>query len=855
MAQRGRSSMARRQFLRLSAVGTGIIGVRDLLAERPQPDLDAVLREPLRSPEGRHAYSGVYTGDRLNRIAFPLGGIGAGMVCLEGTGALSHVSIRHQPDVFNAPLVFAALAIKGDPESARVLEAQVPAWKLFGTAGTGNGAGGTSYGLPRLANASFLARFPFAMVALDDRSMPIEVTLTGWSPFEAGDPDVSSLPVAALEYRFVNRSSASRDAVFSFHAKNFVAIRDNPQAIRPIDGGFVLWGGPHAERPWDEGSFAAFVDEPGTAVNHGWFRGGWWDPLTLAWKDVTDAACYSRAPLTDAPPPSGATLFVPFTLPAGGSHTIRLKLAWYVPQTSLRVGKDPAGAADPAGGRFRPWYAGRFRSLEEIALYWRTEYDALRGRALRFSECLHDSTFPPEIIEAVTANLTILKSPTVLRQDDGRMWAWEGCNDASGCCPGTCTHVWNYAQAVPHLFPTLERTLRETEFGPSQAETGHQTFRALLPIRPAEHDFHAAADGQLGGILKVYRDWRISGHTDWLRRLWPRARKSLDYCISTWDPGGKGVLEEPHHNTYDIEFWGPNGMCTSFYLGALQAASLMGEALGEDVARYRTLLTQGTPAAEQTLFNGEYFIQRIQWEGLRAGSPLDTKSMVGTYSPEAIELLKNEGPKYQYGDGCLADGVLGSWMALVCGVGQVLDRAKVSSHVRAVHRHNLRRDLSGHSNPQRPSYACGPEGGLLLCTWPRGGKLTLPFVYSDEVWTGIEYQVASHLMLLGHVAEGLEIVRTCRDRYDGRVRNPFNEYECGHWYARAMSSYALLQGLSGARYDAVERVLYLQPRLKGDFRCFLATASGYGTVGVRDGKPFFDVKSGQVDVREIRYQP
>jgi len=186
--------------------------------------------------------------------------------------------------------------------------------------------------------------------------------------------------------------------------------------------------------------------------------------------------------------------------------------------------------------------------------------------------------------------------------------------------------------------------------------------------------------------------------------------------------------------------------------------------------------------------------------------------MVGEYSPEARALLEQEGPKYQYGDGCLSDGVLGAWMAVVCGVGEVLDRYKTESHLRAAHRHNLKQDLSGHANPQRPSFAFGAEAGLLLCTWPRGGALALPFVYSNEVWTGIEYQVASHLMLLGRVDEGLEIVRACRDRYDGRVRNPFDEYECGHWYARAMSSYGLIQGLTGVRYDAVERVLYVEPR-------------------------------------------
>jgi uncharacterized protein (DUF608 family) len=226
-------------------------------------------------------------------------------------------------------------------------------------------------------------------------------------------------------------------------------------------------------------------------------------------------------------------------------------------------------------------------------------------------------------------------------------------------------------------------------------------------------------------------------------------------------------------------------MCTSFYLGALLAAAQMGRALGADVANYEELFRRGVARAEQELFNGEYFFQQIEWKNLRAGDPMKVQTFHSGYSPEARAILEKEGPKYQYGSGCLSDGVLGSWMAQVCGVGQVLDPAKVTSHLVAVHRYNLKKDLSAHANPQRPSYAAGDEGGLLLCTWPRGGQLSLPFVYSNEVWTGIEYQVASHLVMMGHVAEGLDIVRTCRARYDGRVRNPFDEYECGHWYARA----------------------------------------------------------------------
>jgi hypothetical protein len=777
------------------------------------------------------------------------------MICLEGTGAFSHVSLRQQPEVFNEPVMFAAVSVRGKQGAARLLEGPVLPRKIFGRPGTGNGAAGTTLGLPRFAQARFEARFPFATVALEDQLMPVRARVTGWSPFEPGDADNSSLPVAALEYELMNTSNGPVSGVFSFNAKNFMVTGTNPQAIRPIAGGFILWGGPHKERPWEEAAFAATVSEPDAKVNHAWFRGGWWDSLTLAWKDIATAAAYDRSPITDGAASPGATIFVPFELARGECRKIVVRLSWFVGQTNLRIGKDPKDVQADAGQpqRHKPWYTARFTDINGVAHYWATKISELRQKTARFRDCFQDSTLPPEVLEAVAANLTILKSPTVLRQADGKLWGWEGCNDSSGCCHGSCTHVWNYAQAIPHLFPELERSLRETEFGASQSAAGHQTFRSSLPIRPVEHDFHAAADGQLGGIMKVFREWRISGDTEWLRRLWPSVQKSLDYCIETWDPAHKGWLEEPHHNTYDIEFWGPDGMCSSFYLGALQSAVIMGKALRTDTQSYSEILQRGLLAVERDLYNGEYFIQKIEWKNLRAKNPVEAQSFGGGYSPEAVALLEKEGPKYQYGDGCLADGVLGSWLALVCGAGQVLHAGKVRSHLRAVHRYNLLQDLSTYANPQRPSYACGQEGGLLLCTWPRGGELSLPFVYSNEVWTGIEYQVAAHLMSMGDVEQGLDIVRVCRERYDGRVRNPFNEYECGHWYARAMSSYALLFGLSGARYDAVEKVLYLDPSIRGDFRCFFSAGKSYGTVGVRAGKAFYEPKSGELEIARIEY--
>ena len=811
-----------------------------------------------------------YEGDHLNRVAFPLGGIGAGTICLEGTGALSHVSLRHKPEVFNEPLIMGALHVKGAAPTARVLEGPVPARKAFGDPGSANGSGGKAYGLPRFSKASFSSRFPFGTVTLADPSMPLEVELTGWSPFIPGDADSSSLPVAGLEYRFINRGSKPVDAVFSFHAVNFMKVDKKPGAsIQAMKNGFVLTQAPVAESPWDEGHFAVFADEP-AKVDCAWFRGGWFDPLTMLWNTVMAGQVMNRKPHTKGDPGNGGSLYVPFKLKARSERTIRVRLAWYVPSSQMRVGHDAVPAASAACGAgcacgdkpatpegYRPWYAAQFDGIQAVTRFWLKAYDRLRAASTAFSECFYDTTLPAEVIESAVANLSILKSPTCLRQTDGRLWAWEGCNDNWGCCHGTCTHVWNYAQAIPHLFPALERTLRDTEFGPSQNEQGHQNFRASLPIREPDHNFHAAADGQLGGLMKLYREWRISGATAWMQTLWPRARNSLDYCIATWDPDHTGTLVEPHHNTYDIEFWGADGMCTSFYLGALQAAIVMGRANGDDVALFEDLLSRGRAVAETRLWNGEYFFQKVQWKGLRAGDPTTFKSLNNPHAgaPEAQAILKKEGPKYQYGTGCLSDGVLGDWLARCCGLGPVFNEDKSASHVAAIFKHNFRSSLANHSNPQRPSYAMGNEAGLLLCSWPRGGKPLLPFVYSDEVWTGIEYAVASHLFMMGRVKEGLAIVRAVRARYDGTVRNPFNEYECGHWYARAMSSYAMLQGLTGVRYDAVEQVLHLAPVVKGDFRAFLATATGYGTVGVRKGKPFIEVKSGKIDVASIDYMP
>ena len=806
----------------------------------------------------------VYQQETSRYIAYPLGGIGSGMFCLEGGGALSHFSLFHRPDLWNEPEIFAALSFPQDGERrAVVLEGPVPDWKVFGQREGGRGASGRTYGLPRFEASDFSARFPFGTVCLSDSGLPVSAEVIGWSPLIPNDDYNSCLPAAAVEYTLKNGSGQDLDAVFSFHCASFLRPeRDAPGVCRVTEAenglAFTYREEGSCRNGWlriDCGSHAE--------VDAAWLRGHPFHHTMENWKHITAGSVISRKayPETDQTQSPGGSLYVPVRIPAHGETTVCLRFSWYVPASTLREDEPLLmGApewADSTAPTYVPWYAAQFPSVDAVAGYFAENYTSLRERTALFTDTLYASTLDDAVMDAVTANLCILKSPTLLRQADGKLWAWEGCGDEGGSCYGSCTHVWNYAQALCHLFPSLERSLRETEFEIAQEADGYQSFRTPLPIRPATRRTHAAADGQLGGIVKVYREYHISGDRDWLRRLWPRVRSSMEYCIATWDQQEDGRLIQPHHTTYDIPIWGGDALAQTMYVSALQAAALLAAELGEPSQRYEKLCRLATEYCETHLWNGEYFQQEPMYRELNAAFEEFNCPFIDAGHPEIQALLEREGPPYQYRSGCLSDGVMGGFLAACAGLEPVLDAEKTASHLESVVKYNFRPSLKRHSNPQRGGYALGEEAGLLVCSWPHGDRPTLPLLYSEEVWTGIEYQVAVHLASVGHVDSALRLVRATRGRYDGRLRNPFDEYECGNWYGRALASYGLLQAFSGVRYDAVSNTLLIEPRITGDFQVFLSTAYGFCLAGVSGGKPFFQPVSGALGERNphLRYTP
>ncbi len=836
-----------------------------------------------------------FSGPNLLQVAMPIGGIGAGCLCLNGSGGLQDFAVRNRPATTAMPdghgmtdSAFALVHLKGSSGITKLVEGPLPPEKLYDQALQGQGyRKGGHEGLPRFETATFEAGYPFGIVQLQDSEVPLAVSVTGWSPFIPNDDLASSLPATILEYRFENTGSESVEFDFSYHLSHLAGEsaaqkgahwpKTYSKPLASQDG--ILFGNTLAKTDEDFGT--AVLGSVGWTprIKAMWLRGGWFDGLSALWREVSTGKFVENdgsGPIDDPNSRSGGSILGSSVLGPGESVVFPVVIAWHFPNSNMAVGGAPtpptapdcgpdcdcndlitldtSGSARIPAPAWRPFYAGVWPDAAAVAAYVTEHFDSLRARTLAFADALLSSTLPVEALDAISSNLAILKSPTVLRQENGNVWAWEGCFTGSGCCHGSCTHVWNYAQSLPHLFPKLERTLREQELTRSMDERGHINFRSALPDGPVDHNWHAAADGQLGGILKIFRDWQISGDQTWLENLYPCAKLSLDYCIAVWDPDRKGGLFEPHHNTYDIEFWGPDGMCGSVYAGALAAMAAMARALGrtEDAETYQALAETAALFMDEHLFNGEYYQQNVQWEGLRNTSFAESIAGADVPASETQRLLKAEGPKYQYGSGCISDGVIGAWMAAIYGVETPMSRDNVRATLQAIFRHNYRDDLFDHACLQRPGYALGHEAGLLLCSWPRGGKPTLPFVYSDEVWTGIEYQVASHLIYEGMVEEGLTVVRGVRSRYDGHVRNPFNEYECGSYYARAMASYALLGTLSGFRYSAVDHTLWFGPKLEIDpFQTFFSTASAYGTIRLEGDTLTITVLEGELRVETL----
>lgn len=477
------------------------------------------------------------------------------------------------------------------------------------------------------------------------------------------------------------------------------------------------------------------------------------------------------------------------SLAPGKSATVTFVIAWRFPNLALGSGLT---------GRH---YATRFQAAAEVAEYVGRNLDRLAAQTRLWHDTWYDSTLPYWLLNRTFANTSILATSTCHLLADGRFWGWEGV----GCCYGTCTHVWQYAQAAARLFPELERRTRE------KVDFGAAFDAASGAIGHRGEGTGPAVDGQAGTILRVYREHQMSPDESFLRRVWPNVRRAVEWLIAL-DGNGDGIIEGPQPNTLDATWYGKIPWISSLYLAALRAAEEMARDLGDEAfaGRVRSIFDAGTHNIER-LFNGEYYVQ--------VADPAHP-NQVGSY------------------DGCHIDQVFGQSYAFQLGLGRIMDREHVVSALRSLWRYNFVRDVGPYraANPAGRWFAVAGEPGLIMCTFPKNpaprfeGPEAWSAGYFNECMTGFEHQVAAHMLWEGLVAEGLAVERAIHERYHPSRRNPWNEIECGDHYARAMASYGVFLAACGYEYHGPRGYIAFSPRLTPEnFRAAFTAAEGWGT--------------------------
>lgn len=510
----------------------------------------------------------------------------------------------------------------------------------------------------------------------------------------------------------------------------------------------------------------------------------------------------------------------------GEIRKVTYVLSWYFPNRPARLdGNNWTKPIYFKGEKIGNMYANWFSSSIDVARYVNEHFDRLKDETYRFRHAYyHETSIPYWLAQRIMMPVSTLATETCQWWATGKFYAWEGV----GSCVGTCTHVWNYEQALSRLFPELEMNIREqTDFSTSFREDGG------IFTRNGGGNVHL--DGQSGTILKSYREYLMSDNILFLSRNWEKIKKATEYLIEH-DGNGDGLIEGQQRNTYDISFMGANSYVGGLYLAALRAAEKMALIMDdpEFAKKCRKIYESGSLLSSEKIWNGEYFFQDVDLEKY---------------------------PRNQYANGCLSDQLFGQTWAHQLGLGYIYPKEQVKIALGSIWKYNWTMDVGKHNELYVPEryFAHAGEPGLVNCTWPLSEHLRENAVrYRNEVWTGIEYQVATNMIYDGMVEEGLTMVRAIHERYSPEKHNPWNEIECGDHYARAMASWGVLIALEDYFYDGNRGLMAWNPKIqKNDFNGFFTSARGWGNIIQQRSKQgqrnAIDVKWGELSLKQLEF--
>jgi uncharacterized protein (DUF608 family) len=732
-----------------------------------------------------------------------VGGIGAGLIQMNGKAERSVWQIFNNFTQASVPDSFMAIRAGG---VVRALQ----------TSSVGP--------FTKMNSLRFRGEYPFAWYDFEDPELPVKVGLEVHSPMIPLDAKASAIPCAIFNVTVENPTDSELDVEVLSAQQNAVGYLGND----PILGRRCKEYGGNQNRMIVGGGFAALhmtggldKDAPGYGDM---VLGTVGDAMgTASWstaKDLLDS--FGVGDFSAGPSPAGETLngalVVKRKLKPKQKEVFSFVLAWHFPNAHH-------GGVDGwvyTGNMYSNWWANAL----EVGLYVGKNRAELDSGTRLFHDTVYSGNMPRAITDRMTGQMAILRNKTCFWAKNGYFGAWEGCGQDGGCCHGSCTHVWHYAQGHARLFPELARIMREATYS-------FQKPDGSLPHRHPNYD--PATDGQLGDILGAYREHLCSVDGSWLKKMWPKFRKAMDATIEFWDKGETGVLAGAQWNTLDGALGGSTSWIGTLYLGALAACEKMALQQGDKAAaeRYKRIRVEGSRRQDETLWNGEYYMQ-----------------------------IPDPEPRSDYDDGCAIDQLLGEWWGDMLDIEPQYPVDRCRQALESLIKYNFQPDFHGIvQSPRR--FVVDDDPGMQMIKWPHGPRPSPTIRYGDEVMSGFEYAAAAAMVQFGMLREGYMVALAISDRYDGKLRhgltygwdtsgNPFGDDECGKYYARAMSAWSLLLASQGFVYDGPAGVIGFRPVWRPeDHRSFWSGSEGWGLFSQ---KRHGDVQHERIEVRWGRLQ-
>ncbi|MDP2339124.1 MAG: GH116 family glycosyl-hydrolase [Bacteroidota bacterium] len=773
-----------------------------------------------------HTYSGNY----LTGIDFPIGPIGGSVIRMNGKAERNwwHIFNNYEERPGSGVVPNSFFAIRTSAGRSNIVRAlQTSPIGLFSA----------------MSGLSFQGEYPFGWYNFSDKSLPVNVKMEAYNPLIPMDLKNSSIPCAIFRITVKNTSHTNIKVSLLSSQQNAVGF-NGYGTIEGIDErNFSGYGNNSNCIVSDSTSTSLKMKGVGgsmqlTSYETAMSYSASWNTLETLYNDFLNDGVITGS--TNASSPSKGTtidgvLSKTFTLRPDQERIVTFVLSWYFPDGTFGLKSIPQWYFPNGGEYYQNWWT----DANDVDCYVKSNFNLLDSITRLYHNTMYSSNIPRYILDRITSNISVLKSPTAFWTKNGYFGLWESTSSKEGWF-GNCKHVYHYAQGHARLFPELGRILRRQDLNT-------QLGNGLLPSRDGQA--LNAMDGHFGTILGIYREHLLTNENNWLSSVWERTKKAMDYAISTYDSNQDGMLSDvSYHNTLDCNVSGTSPWIGSLYLAALKASELMANIMGDSVSkkRYYNIFSKGVLNQDSQLWYDS----------------------LGYYKEKPANLANT----LIMGDAVSIDMLLGQWWANQLDIGQIYPRDRTTTSLLKIYNTNRYTDSGSGYAPSFRDFLGTGDTGWEMFKFP-GFIPSNVILYYDEVMSGFEYAAAATMLQYGMLTEGLTMINEISKRYDGRFRakgevhmaenstvfgcgSPFGEDECGDFYGRALSSWSVLLALQGFVYDGPNQTIGFKPTWRpDDHASFFSAAEGWGlytqTRKSSNQLSKIDVKYGNIKIKKI----